>query len=154
MAKEKKIMRTLVYRELASRHQAWQTCTFNGIEDWAANHKEFIEKLMENLAPSGSGFNSGTKLDFERSELNRLVLTTSFEHMDEFGGYDKTTDHDIIVKASLVHGIRIVITGRDWNGIKDYMREVMYDFLEKKIEVTGQDFQEVEDVVTKDNSVG
>ena len=49
--------------------------------------------------------------------------------MDEHGSYDEWTDHTVIVTASLIHGLNIKITGRNRNDIKEYLRDVFYDFL-------------------------
>ena len=160
-------MRTFVYQELASSFQAWLSCRNpdNPNPEWEDKHKELIENLMKNMAPNGSGFNAGTVFDFEASQVDRLVLTTSFEHHDEAGGYDRTTYHNIVIKPSLVHGYRIYVMGSDWRDIKNYISEVFHGFLSQEIEVLKNGVilsvhtihltdQEVQDAVAKDNSVG
>lgn len=78
---------------------------------WIERHRERAEKLTENHMPSGSGFDSGTKLDFDASSPERLVFRTSYHHMRE-GGYTGWTDHTVIVTPSLVYGICVNIRGR------------------------------------------
>lgn len=82
-----------------------------------------IEKLVKNKFPSGAGFDAGTKLDLGRSTGEKLVFTTSFHHMDEHGGYDGWTEHTITVKPSMQFDFDLKVSGRDRNGIKDYIAE-------------------------------
>jgi hypothetical protein len=44
--------------------------------------------------------------------------------MNEQGSYDGWTEHTVIVTPSLAMGYRLRITGRDRNGIKEYMHDV------------------------------
>lgn len=76
--------------------------------------------------PSGSGIDSGTKLDYGRSTPDKLVFTMSFHHMNDSGMYDGWTDHSITVKPSLVYGIEIGISGRNRNDIKDYLGDTYH----------------------------
>lgn len=80
-----------------------------------------VEDRVKKYMPSGSGFDAGTQLDWDRSTKNRLVFTTEYHHMDEHGGYDGWTTHDVIVKPDLCFDFTLRITGRDRNQIKDYI---------------------------------
>ena len=51
-------------------------------------------------APSGSGFDSGTTLDMEKSHGEKLVLYTAFHRMDQHGGSAGRTEHTITVTSS------------------------------------------------------
>jgi hypothetical protein len=44
--------------------------------------------LLETFLPRGSGIDSGTKIDLDKSEPNKIVLTFDYHHMDEHGYYD------------------------------------------------------------------
>lgn len=79
---------------------------------------------MEAALPSGSGIDRGTIIDRERSRPDRIVLVCSFHHMNEHGYYDGWTDHEVIVRPSLAWGFTLRVTGRDRNGIKDYLHDV------------------------------
>ena len=83
--------------------------------------------------PSGSGIDSGTKLDFDRSKPNRLVFTAPYHHMNDDGMYDGWTDHDIIVTPDLGFGFDLRITGRDRNQIKDYLGDTFAEALRQDI---------------------
>ena len=113
-----------IYQSLAAIVSAIRTCEKRGnMEGAIEKHRERIAKIMES-APSGSGIDSGTTFDEDRSQHDKLVFSCSFHHMDEHGGYDGWTEHEIIVRPSLAFGITLRITGRDRNDIKDYLHEV------------------------------
>lgn len=101
--------------------------------DWPRRHRETLTLLAREFLPSGSGFDSGTSVDVEASTAERIVLTTSFHHMDPSGMYDGWTDHTVIVRASLVHGLSLRITGRDRDGWKDYAHEVFEQALSREV---------------------
>jgi len=79
--------------------------------------------------PSGSGIDSGTTLDFDKSSGSKLVFSTSYHHMTEDGMYDGWTEHVVTVKPSLMFGFDLAISGRDRNDIKEYLHEVYHDTL-------------------------
>ncbi len=91
--------------------------------EWAAKHESRIDALVKRYLPSGSGFDCGTKIDYDKSRSEKLVFNTSFHHMDESGGYAGWSEHAVTVRASLWAGITITVSGRDRNGIKDYISE-------------------------------
>ena len=102
--------------------------------EWAGKHEEAILSLVDNHLPSGSGWDSGTKLDLDRSTPEKLVLYGSYHHMNDGGYYDGYTDHTITVTASLQFGITLKITGRNRNEIKDYLHELFDSDLRKEVD--------------------
>ena len=122
-------MKQEVYRALAGLVQAMANCEKAGNTEWYARHKACAESICCNLLPSGSGIDNGTTVDFDASKPERLVLTSGFRHMDEHGGYDGWSNHSVIVRPSLQHGIDVRITGRNRNDIKDYLGEVYQESL-------------------------
>jgi hypothetical protein len=107
------------YQALA-RAADWRTRNHNAAQDR-------IDELMQH-APSGSGFDAGTQLDEDSTE-EKLIFNTSFHHMDEGGGYDGWTDHKVRVTPSLSQDVRIAVTGRNRNYIKEYIHETFMDWL-------------------------
>ena len=87
---------------------------------------------MDDL-PSGSGWDCGTKLDYEKSNPDKLVFYGSYHHMNENGMYDGWTEHTIIVTPSLAFGFDVKITGRDRNDIKDYLGEMFQHALSEPV---------------------
>lgn len=117
-----------LYQLLAQKIGAYHRCVNRGagqdhLAEWETRHREAIESLCSNYLPSGSGFDCGTKLDFDASTENKLVFMTEFHHMNDVGMYDGWSDHSVIVKPSLSNGFYMRITGRDRNGWKDYAYE-------------------------------
>ena len=72
--------------------------------------------------PSGSGFNSGSRLDTDKTTQEKLVFTTSFQHMDDQGYYTRWTEHTVTVTPSFF-GLNIKVSGRNHRDIKDYIAE-------------------------------
>lgn len=122
----------LVYREIADALEALRNCqraerrepgvTFS--PDWTRYHRARIAHLVDYYMPSGSGFDSGTRIDEDLSRPDCLVFYTSFHHMDEHGSYDGWTEHTVRVYPCFARGVHLTITGRDRNGIKDHIAEV------------------------------
>ena len=90
---------------------------------WADKHEDTIERLVKDFMPSGSGFDSGTKIDLDASHADKLVFTTGYHHMNDGGFYSGWTEHTVAVTPSLQHGYSLRISGRNRNEIKDYMHE-------------------------------
>lgn len=83
---------------------------------------EEIETLVKNFMPSGSGFDNGTWLDFDRSTPSKLVFITSFHHMNDAGMYDGWTEHNVTLVAAF-DGMEMKVSGRNRNDIKDYIAD-------------------------------
>ena len=113
-----------VYQELAVAFDALQNCKESGNEEWEVKHSVRIERLIDDHFPHGSGFDSGCTFDFERSRRNRLIVNTSYHHMDESGFYTGWTEHDVIITPDLAGEYNLRITGRNTaDDIKGYIAE-------------------------------
>lgn len=117
------------YVALASAIRARENCAESGNTIWHDRWEERIQSIMHDTAPSGSGIDNGTELDFGKSTAERLVFYTSFHHMDDAGCYDGWTEHTITVRPSLQFGIAVSVSGRNRNDIKDYLAEIFRDWL-------------------------
>lgn len=117
--------------KIASLVVAYKNCVDRGNEEWRKNHKESLNSIMAD-APSGSGFDTGTKIDVDRCYPDRIVMYVDFHHMDENGGYDGWTTHEIIVTPSLAFGFNVRVTGKDKNNIKEYISEVFQEWLSEE----------------------
>jgi hypothetical protein len=115
-----------VYQRIAQLLQAIHNCQQSDNEVWLARHTGELERLADNYLPSGSGFDAGTTIDIDASDEKRIVLQTSYHHMNEAGFYDGWTEHTVKVYPSFVDGIRLHITGRDRNMFKDYAWDVFF----------------------------
>ena len=97
------------------------------------NGPTLIEFVKENL-PSGSGLDSGVKVLTDLESLKKsqkIILEANWHHMDEHGGYNGLTYHKVTIYPELEHGFRIKISGKNKNGVKDYMEDLFYRFLNK-----------------------
>jgi hypothetical protein len=126
-------MERKLYQAIASKVMARVSCKENNPE-WFDKHETAIEKLVADHMPSGSGIDTGTTIDFEKSRADRLVFTCSYHHMNETGYYDGWTDHTVTVIPSLAFGFDLKISGRDRNGIKDYLGDVFQHALSQIVE--------------------
>ena len=122
-----------LYRELAALVEARLNCIKSGNTEWEHRHYWRIARLWQRYAPSGSGLDGDVAIDLSASTPDKLVIRTEYHHMNNAGMYDGWTKHDIIVTPSLAHNYNLRITGRDRNGIKDYIAEVFGVALETEI---------------------
>lgn len=114
---------------LAARHN----CRNTGNLEWLARHGEALRKVLDTALPHGSGFDAGFSIgEDEEDDSNagaRIVLRTSFHHMNEAGSYDGWTHHRVTVYPSFVYTLRIVVSGPNRNDIKDYIAECVHTAL-------------------------
>ncbi len=97
---------------------------------------ERIKKQCEHL-PSGSGIDSGCKIDLNKSTPEKMVFSVPFHHMDENGYYCGWTTYILTVKPSFWQGFEITIknggTGLERrerymvNDTKDYLYDLFND---------------------------
>jgi len=102
-------------------------------EHWS----DYLNYLEDNFLPSGSGFDAGTRLDRVKSLPDKIVLGTSFHHMDQHGGYCGWTEHDVVITPSFI-GAQIKVTGRDKRQIKDYISDTMHEVLAQSVPTLGE----------------
>lgn len=119
-------METINVRNLASKFTAYKNCQKVNNLDWEFKHKDAIELMLYNL-PSGSGLDNGVKFDWNNSTSEKLVFTFSYHHLNEDGYYTGWTDHKLVITPSLAFGININITGKDKNGVKEYLTDMFND---------------------------
>ncbi len=127
-------MKGPLYKHIASALIAIENCRKDGNNEWFARHNSRLDHIERNYLPSGSGVDSGTKIDREKSRENRIVLTTAVHHMNEHGSYNGWTDHEVIITPDLFFDFNVRITGRDRNDIKDYLGGVFSSALSEEID--------------------
>ena len=117
-------MKDKTYCVLAQK-VAWRLRVDNDEQrQWFRQAESDIEQIM-GTAPSGSGIDSGVSLDLDKSTGERLVFTIPFHRMNEAGFYCGWVDYTMTVKPSLQYGFDSRVTGRDHNGLRDYVDDVM-----------------------------
>lgn len=115
-----------VYEKLAQCLQARINCEKSENTEWFIRHAETIESVCKEYLPRGSGFDSGSRFDFDKSRPDRLVIHADFHHMDENGFYCGWTEHEIIVTPSLAFRFDVKVTGRNVRGIKEYISDTFH----------------------------
>ena len=123
-------MKRNLVSEIASLIDAVSNCEQSGNDEWKGRHSDRLSVIESNCLPYGSGVDSGCTIDIGRSKPNRLVITTSFHHMNQDGYYDGWSSHDVIVTPSLQWGFDLRITGKDRNDIKNYLYDLFQNCLE------------------------
>ena len=115
---------------IACAFDAMRNCEARGdMADMAGNHRDAIESLVAEHMPSGSGFDIGTRFDFDNSKPDRLIFDVGFHHMNEGGMYDGWTQHTVTVTPSFVFGFGVAVSGRNRNDIKYYIADVFHETL-------------------------
>ena len=112
-----------VAQHLASLSKALTQCS----PEWDTKHRATIAQIVADHLPSGSGWDCGTTFDADGRD-DRLVLTGSYHHMDDAGGYDGWTEHTITVRPEF-SGISVSVSGRNRNDIKGYLGDLFYQCL-------------------------
>ena len=99
-------MTTPLYQELA-RTVAWYHRVVDNTRFRHPVHmvEEKLNAIMQS-SPSGSGIDSGTKLDLDANTGGKLVFNTDFHHMNEHGYYDGWSNHQVIVRPCLQYGLK------------------------------------------------
>ena len=120
-----------VYQELAGALQARNNCLQSSNETWFNHWSDKIEYIQNSLLPHGSGIDGDNtiSLDENAKRIDKIVIYTGYHHMNENGFYTHWTNHTITVYPDFTSGIRLSISGRNDNDIKDYLYDVFYDAL-------------------------
>ena len=121
---------------LASSIQARLNCIQAKNTEWESRHKDTINRIVKNCLPSGSGFDSGCTVDLDKSTGDKIIIHTSFHHMNDGGYYAGWTEHIVTVTPAFT-GIHISVSGRNYNDIKEYIAETFTYALDDEAESVG-----------------
>lgn len=117
-------------------------CFAQRVRDMGKNSNA-ISWLIREYMPSGSGIDSSIGLD-GASTPKRLVFVVPFHKMHSNGFYCGWTEFRAIVTPSLESEFDLRITGRDYNGIKDHLYEIIRHALESSADAFGYERKERE----------
>jgi len=129
-----------LYKELAGLVVARQNCIESKKDEWLDRHEDRIESLVKEHMPSGSGFDSGTQIDLEKSNREKLVFKSGYHLMDDQGGYDGWIDFTVTVRADMLFDFDVTVSGMfsrlksQYSGHKDYIAEEFILCLSLEIE--------------------
>lgn len=115
-----------LYQEMANLILARQNCIKSGNVVWQSNHENRLQELLQEL-PHGSGLDYTWYYDFNKSNQDKIALSSSFHAMDKNGYYDAVIDFTVIIIADLTCDIRLAITGNfgKYQDVKDYLYEML-----------------------------
>lgn len=129
---------------IAATAQAWRNTLAPSHKAWHDRHETILRAIERDLLPSGAGFDAGTTIDLDACKADRVVLHTSFHHMNEAGFYDGWTEHKITLRPTF-DGFDLSISGPDRNEIKDYISNVFHNLLASEPEVWARCVQDAAD---------
>lgn len=108
-------MKKQLYKIIASKILAIESCTKSNNAEWQEKHKESLYRLCNEYLPTGSGI-AGSRLRLTKCTSDKLTFSFDYHHMRN-GYYTHWTSHKVTVKPSLFNDIDITITK---DGIRDY----------------------------------
>ena len=128
-------MKLPLYQLIARAGDAAIYCAKRGSEEWLQVWEDLLAQCEE-LLPSGSGFDAGTKI--ESASASKIVLKTAYHHMNECGYYDGWTEHVIVVVPNFMYELDLKIGGRNKNNVKEYIADVFYEVLRREVVWDGE----------------
>jgi hypothetical protein len=131
------LLYSLAYH-ISAAQQALVSCRASGNAEWEQRWAAKLADIERNYLPSGAGIDSGTTIR-DDIRADRIVLETSFHHMNDDGMYDGWTDHVIVVRPTFC-GLDVEIKGRNRNRIKEYLADVFHETLSHEYPMS--EFQE------------
>jgi hypothetical protein len=127
-------MERKLYQHIASMCEARKNCIKSENKIWEERHTDNLITL-QNFLPSGSGIDSGCKIDMPNSGDKAIRITSSFHNMDEHGMYDGWIDFRVVVTPSLSNDFNIDIYGQfgKHQDLKEYLADTFRWYLCKVI---------------------
>ena len=128
-----------VYQKIAVTLAALRRCVMTDNHEWAAKHEETLRGLQD-LLPSGSGFDAGTVVDAEASGAQKLVLHFGYHHMNSDGFYVGWT-HYMAEVTPAFDGFDFELTLRESDAeslemfadAKDYLEDTLHNSLDEDL---------------------
>ena len=87
------------------------------------------DKLLKQLEGGGI-VNMNMEGDAWKNSEKKLVLSFSYDHMDESGSYVGASEYMATVTPSLVSGINVKVMGKHAD-IREYLEDTLFDRLTK-----------------------
>lgn len=137
-------MKLELYKRISAELGRLANARKQGNKQWEKIALSELESY-EDLLPSGSGIDSGCKIDLEKSRVNKIVINSSYHLMDEFGGYCGWVDFKVTVTPQLSGFPSVRVMFIDYKhmdyqqkkllyGLTDYLYNVFYNALNEKFE--------------------
>lgn len=131
-----------LYSKIAALLLQWTNCQKSG-NDVGRHRAAYSLSQIMMRAPSGGGIDCGTRLipfdyDGDRYDTTEykggpIKFFVEFHHMNDGGYYDGWTEHTITLRPHLIFGYELTISGKDKNGIKDYLADIYGGWLNESV---------------------
>lgn len=95
-------------------------------------NRDEIERCVAAFMLSGSGFDAGTTFLFDKATESKLIFGVEYHHMNDSGMYDGWTTHVVTIESTFTSP-NIKVSGRDRNGIKDYIVDCILPLMDQQI---------------------
>lgn len=128
-------MENQLYKELASRIQARHNCQKSNNTEWFGKHTDVANAMLREL-PHGSGIDGEWRLDFDKSNGEKVILYGEYHAMDDNGYYDGWIDFRVTITPSLQFDFNLSITGNfgKYQDVKDYLYDILRTALEETVD--------------------
>ncbi len=123
-----------VVARIAELVEARANCHANGNAEWFERHTAALSELIRNHLPSGSGIDVGCLLCLASCKRDRIVIDVPFHCMSENGYYTGWRTFKVVATPAF-QSINIEVTGRDVNGVKDYLADLFFEALTQQITI-------------------
>lgn len=123
-----------VAARIAELVEARSNCQASGNAEWLERHTSTLHEIVRDHMPSGSGVDHGCQVDLNASKRNKLVIIVPFHCMNQDGYYVGWRTYRITVRPAF-QSIDVAVSGRDYNGIKDYLGELFHEILTRIIPI-------------------
>jgi hypothetical protein len=121
-----------LYQLIAARLDAMRNCERSGNAVWRERHLAIAQALVAEHMPSGSGVDAGTVLLVEECKPDKLVFSAGWHRMTGAGYYAGWHGYCFIVRPTF-DGFNLRVTGRDVDGVKEYLGDLFAFALEQEI---------------------
>ena len=105
------------------------------VDDFDDEQSHYLESLL----PSGSGIDSGMKIDIEKSNRNEITLTGDYHYMDDNGFYAGWFGFSVVIASDLAHGPHVKDFSITYNNTeldKEWIVEFFGDYLSETVSYT------------------
>lgn len=102
-------------------------------------HDDILDFIEQELLPSGSGFDSGTKINREKTTDTRIVLDTAVHPLTDAGYYTAWKHFSIIVSASHLFGFTVKSSKKLPWYIREWVLDTFYEVLDTEVEYYVED---------------
>ena len=115
------------YKQLASTIQARLNCIQSHNQEWQDNHEATIKNIINSL-PHGSGIDSKTEINLDKSMSDKIIIRSSYHCMDSDGYYTHWIDFTVTIEPSLQFDFNLDIIGKFGKDqdIKNYLYDTFY----------------------------